>query len=195
MQGWWVGALPETLRGTLVSLCHQSHRASSGTILCSWELTGGCEDVIPFWAWQDWLLQKWELSKENLVNRRESGTRSSHHLKPRLPGCVSSVIFAFRSVAIHLSSIKPGGRTNKQTKISVFSKPLSVTNPTYWWRNPALAMDFLLTFCRKLQRFHAHLSFPWIALNWHLSQGVCAREHGKKGPFQLCTVSSFAESG
>lgn len=41
---------------------------------------------------------------------------SSHHLKPRLPGCVSGVIFDFRSVAIHLSSIKPGGKTKEKKK-------------------------------------------------------------------------------
>lgn len=186
------------LRWMLVSLCHQSHRISSGTIPCSWELTSCCEDVIPFWAWQDWLLQEWELSEENLVKSRESENMSSHHLKPRLPRCASGVIFDFMSVAIHLSSflsIKPGGKTKQKKKIIVLSKLLSVTKPTYWWRNPALAVDFLLPFCRKLHRFHAHLSFPWIALSWHLSQAVRAREHGKKGPFQLCTVSSCAESG
>lgn len=35
-----------------------------------------CEDVIPYWARQDCLLEKWELSKDNLANSGESGNMS-----------------------------------------------------------------------------------------------------------------------
>lgn len=61
-----------------------------------------------------WLLHKWEMSEENLVSSTESGNMSSHHIQPRLPGHVSGVIFDFRNVTLHLSSIKPGGKTKQK---------------------------------------------------------------------------------